>query len=78
MRPLEGGSGHRVNVVAAPGAGIRGQFAELREVTLLPTFGAFDCLSEPHNHQMFQARVIVWKLGEKLVNGHWLHGDNLL
>ena len=59
MRPCEGRSGHRVDVVAAPRAGIGRQFGETRKLPMLAALGAVQAPAETDLHQMVETSAIV-------------------
>lgn len=65
-------SGHRVNVVAAPRAGIGGKLRQPHETTFLAALRAFKCLAMARLHQMREAAIVIREALEKVLYGEVL------
>ncbi|GBF25109.1 hypothetical protein MnTg02_00138 [bacterium MnTg02] len=65
---LEGRSGHRVNVMAAPRAAIGGQFGKPQEAPMLLALRTIYLSAVSHLHQMLKAGGIIGEACEKLLN----------
>lgn len=78
VRAMEGCSDHRVNMVAAPFAGIGFLGLNAIKGRVLSAIGAIKFLAETCLHQVIKTYVIVRELSKKLVHGHRLRHGNAL
>lgn len=66
--PLEGGSFHRADLIAAPLAAINRTFVQAVKLAVLATLGAIKSLAIADLHKMVQAGVVGWKSLKELLN----------
>ena len=71
-RVLERRPSHRMDVMAAPRAGIGGQLRQSHEPTFLSAFWAIKCLAVARFHQVREAAIVVRKPFEKVLYGELL------